>query len=176
MKIKPLPRRRSACSQFSGSCLAGPVLDWIIPHAGVARSLRFLALNFHQPIQVSDLRRPSGLSPRGFIKAFKQHTGFRPGQLLIRLRIDLAKRLLAEHHLSGAELAGACGFRRLNSFVVTFRQETGLAPMQYQRQRGRLPDLLLPQSKAGKSVNGFVGADRKTSRDGNLRGILAEVF
>lgn len=156
-----------------GSCLEAVGLVGNISHAGIARSLRFLAANFHRPIRVSDLRRRSGLSPRGFIKAFKQHTGIRPGQLLIRLRIDLAKRLLAGPRLSVAELAGACGFRRINSFVVTFRRETGVAPMRYQREQLRLPDWLVPSLPAGKPRNGRGHVGGKTAPDENRRDVLA---
>ena len=174
MRTMTTPSSRGGGPPFPGS-LDAAGLNGIISHAGIARSLRFLALNFHRPIRVSDLRRRAGLSPRGFIKAFKRHTGFRPGQLLIRLRIDLAKRLLAEQRLSVAELAEACGFRRMNSFVVTFRREIGVAPMQYQRERERRLDLLLSQPPAGPLGSRRIRAG-KTARGGDGRGILAKVF
>lgn len=167
MRTTTTPLARDGGPSFPGSCLDAAGLNGIIPHAGIARSLRFLALNFHQSIRVPDLRRRSGLSPRGFIKAFKRHTGFRPSQLLICLRINLAKHLLAEQRLSVTELARACGFRRMNSFVVTFRRETGVAPMRYQRERLRLPDLRLPRFKVRKAANGRATSGSKTTRSGS---------
>lgn len=134
-----LPRLdRSVGSRSARLFLDGPIRDWEnISHPGIARCVRFIALNFHRPIRVTDLEQLSGLSQRGFIKAFQRHTGMCPGQLLIQLRIELAKRLLAGAEVTLAELALACGFRRMNSFSVTFRQEVGMSPMQFHRQAGQ---------------------------------------
>ena len=151
-----LPRLdRSVGSRSARLFLDGPIRGWEnIPHAGIARCVRFIALNFHRPIRVTDLEQLSGLSQRGFIKAFQNHTGMCPGQLLIQLRIDLAKRILAGQDLTLAELALACGFRRMNSFAVTFRQEVGLSPMQFRRQASRSMEFQSPFPRTGKHVRG----------------------
>jgi transcriptional regulator GlxA family with amidase domain len=106
-----------------------------IPHACIARSLRYMTQNFHRPITVADLVKRSGLSPRGYMKAFQRHAGVPPGKLLRRLRIEWAKGMLIERKATLAELTEACGFRRLNSFEVTFRREVGMSPMQYRRAK-----------------------------------------
>lgn len=106
-----------------------------ISHAGVARSLRYIQQNYQRPIRVADLVKLSGLSPRGYMKAFQRHTGLPPGKLLRRLRIEWAKGLLLERKHTLAELTEACGFKRLNSFAVTFRREVGMSPMQYRLRR-----------------------------------------
>jgi len=154
-KTNRLPRQdRSGGSRSERLCLDGSVRDWKnIPHAGIARCVRFIALNFHRPIKVADLAQLSGLSRRGFIKAFQRHTGNCPGQLLIQLRIELAKRLLTGSEVTLAELALACGFRRMNSFSVTFRQEVGLSPMQFRRQASQATSPRLGPRKRARNCN-----------------------
>ena len=108
--------------------------DAIIEHAGIARSVRFMVRHFHRPINVTDLMVVAGLSRRGFLKSFRKHTGRAPGAVLRLMRIEHAKRLLADHDLAPEEVAVASGFRKTNSFYVTFRNVTGFSPMNYQLQ------------------------------------------
>lgn len=110
------------------ACLAKAV-----SHVGVAKSLKFMKQNFHRPIMTRDLAAQAGLSRRGFFKAFRQHTGERPGQTLCTLRIEHAKNLLGKVELPLAQLASKCGYRSVNSFWVAFRREAGLSPKQFQR-------------------------------------------
>jgi transcriptional regulator GlxA family with amidase domain len=104
-----------------------------ITHAGVAKSLRYISVNYCRPIRVSDLEKIGGLSRRGFLKAFRKHTGVSPAQVLRQLRVERAKRLLVECDLPLEQLAAQCGFRSANSFWVAFREVTGVAPKQFQR-------------------------------------------
>lgn len=123
-------------TMFAEVCLPGrSIIGKRIRHACIARSVRYMTQNFHRPIKVADLVTRSGLSPRGFMNAFQRHAGLPPGQLLRRLRIEWAKGMLIERNATLAELARACGFRRLNSFAVTFRREVGMSPMQYRRAK-----------------------------------------
>ncbi len=108
-----------------------------VKHPGVARSLRFIANNCHQPISVKDLLTPAAMSRRGLHKAFLEHLGRTPGQELQRVRIDHAKRLLAESDNKIEVLAGMCGYRSANSFCVAFKQATGFSPKQYRLSVGK---------------------------------------
>jgi LacI family transcriptional regulator len=67
-----------------------------VVHQGVARSLRFILQHSHEPISVKDLVGVSAMSRRGLHKAYLEHLGRTPGQELHRVRIDRAKKLLAE--------------------------------------------------------------------------------
>lgn len=109
--------------------------DVRVQHPGIARSLEFLRLNCCQPISVGDLMTVAGLSRRGFLKAFRKHTGHTPGKLLRHQRIEHAKQLLAECDTEVREIAVRCGFRSANSFGIAFRQVTGMAPTKFQGQR-----------------------------------------
>lgn len=95
-----------------------------------------MAMNFCRPINVSDLVNVSGLSRRGFHKAFLMHTGLCPGEALRNLRVERAKRLLITQDLNVVDIAFRCGYRSANSFWVSFRQSTGVAPGAFQQQAG----------------------------------------
>jgi len=106
----------------------------ITDHRMVRRSIRFIAQNFCRPIQVADMASASGMSRRGFLKAFRKHVGLNPGKILRHARIEYAKRLLTEHDLPLRSIAGECGYRSQNTFCVAFQRTTGMSPKQFQRQ------------------------------------------
>ena len=100
-------------------------------HTGVANSLKLMARSFREPIKVPDLVKVAGLSRRGFQKAFHKHTGLMPGKVLQCLRINNARRLLAETELELKDVAAASGFQRLNTFGISFRNMMGLTPTEF---------------------------------------------
>ncbi|MCX8091934.1 MAG: DNA-binding transcriptional regulator [Verrucomicrobiae bacterium] len=102
-----------------------------VNHKGVARALRFIWEHSHEPISVKDLVTVAAMSRRGLHKAFLEHLGRTPGQELQRVRIDHAKRLLAESSHKLEVLAEMCGYQSANSFCVAFKRATGMSPKQY---------------------------------------------
>ena len=54
-----------------------------------------------------------------------------PELALIRVRIDRAKKLLAETNHKIEALAGMCGYQSANSFCVAFKQATGIPPRKF---------------------------------------------
>lgn len=102
-----------------------------IRHKGVANSLRFIWQHAHQPISVKDLVEVAAMSRRGLHKAFLENVGRTPGQELQRVRIEHAKRLLAESDHKMEVLASMCGYQSANSFCVAFKQATGFSPKQF---------------------------------------------
>jgi AraC-like DNA-binding protein len=107
-------------------------------HEAISRSLRFMAQNFSRPIKLGDVIVISGMSRRGFLKAFSRHVGFAPGSFLRQARIEFAKRLLTEQDLPLKTIAEIAGFRSENTFWIAFKRATGMAPKQFQHQAWRL--------------------------------------
>ena len=108
-----------------------------ITHATVRRSVMRLLENPGDPLRVSDLIVGSGMSRRGFHKAFAQHMGCSPGRFLRALRIQRAKELL-KLGMKIQVVASECGFRKLNTFEIAFKKAEGIAPVQFRRHRNRL--------------------------------------
>jgi LacI family transcriptional regulator len=105
-----------------------------VGHPGVARSLRYMLEHGHEPISVEDLARVAAMSRRGLHQAFLEYVGRPPGQELQRLRIERAKRLLAQTELKMAEVAERCGYQSPNSFWFAFRHNTGLSPKNFRKR------------------------------------------
>jgi LacI family transcriptional regulator len=104
-----------------------------VNHPGVARSLRFMWEHCHEPIGVDDLARVASMSVRSYHQAFVDNLGRSPGSELHRIRIERAKKLLADSGEKIEAIAEMCGYQSGNSFWVAFKQATGMSPKQYQR-------------------------------------------
>ena len=77
------------------------------------------------------LERVSGLSTSRLQAVFREVTGYPPLDYLRRLRVEEARRLLADDRLSVKEIAARTGFRDTSHFSKVFRREDGLAPAHY---------------------------------------------
>ena len=102
-----------------------------INHRGVARSLRYIWEHSHEPICVKDLVTVAAMSRRGMHKAFLENIGRTPGQELQRIRIERAKRFLAESNNKIETLAKMCGYQSINSFCIAFKRTTGMSAKRY---------------------------------------------
>lgn len=102
-----------------------------VNHKGLASSLQFIWQHAHEPITVRDLVAVAAMSRRGLHKAFVEQLGRTPGQEILRVRIERAKKLLAESDHKVETLASLCGYRSANSFCVAFKHATGMSPKQY---------------------------------------------
>jgi LacI family transcriptional regulator len=102
-----------------------------IKHKGVAKSLRFIWEHSHEPICVKDLVAVAAMSRRGMHKAFLEHIGRTPGQELQRIRIERAKKFLAESSSKIETLAKMCGYQSINSFCIAFKRTTGMSAKRY---------------------------------------------
>jgi LacI family transcriptional regulator len=106
-----------------------------VNHPNVARALRFIWDNARQPIGVDDVVRAAAMSRRGLHVAFCREVGRTPGGEIRRLRIEAARRMLAESAEKVETVALACGYQSLNSFCVAFKHATGLSPARFRASR-----------------------------------------
>lgn len=70
-----------------------------------------------------------------FNRLFKRATGIPPSQYQIKLRIDVARRLLRETKDSVIAIANEVGYSNPSHFAQAFRKEAGPAPTDYRRER-----------------------------------------
>jgi LacI family transcriptional regulator len=108
-----------------------------INHPGIAQSLRFMWEHCHEPIGVGDLAKAAAMSVRNFHQAYLDHLGRSPGAELQRIRIERAKKLLADTDEKMDTIAELCGYENGNSFWVAFKRVQGISPKQYQKQLGK---------------------------------------
>jgi len=101
----------------------------------VQRAIDFMTAHLEDDIGLAEIAAAAALSPFHFSRVFKAATGAPPHRYLGRLRLDAAKRMLADGHLPLAEISAACRFSTQANFTRAFRQSTGLTPGAYRAQR-----------------------------------------
>jgi len=131
-RIKLEIGRRSSPTDFQ-DIAAGDLFN-ASNHPALVQSLQFMARNYARPIRLGDIVKVSGMSQRGFVKAFSRHVGCTPGSYIRQARIEFAKRLLVEQDLPLKTIATITGFRSENTFCIAFHRATGMAPKKFQRQ------------------------------------------
>jgi AraC-like DNA-binding protein len=99
------------------------------------RAALWLDAHAHEPLDLLQVARQSGVSAFHFLRLFARVTGVTPHQYLVRARLRRAARLLAQGTLPIGEIAYEVGFGDLSNFVRTFRRAAGRAPRDFRRER-----------------------------------------
>jgi AraC-like DNA-binding protein len=84
--------------------------------------------HFRSPMNLKELAARCGVSREHFIRAFARRYGEPPGELLRRLRLEHAHRLLRATRVPVQEVALACGFTDANAFCRAYRRRYGTTP------------------------------------------------
>ncbi|MFT3669655.1 MAG: AraC family transcriptional regulator [Pseudoxanthomonas sp.] len=113
---------------------AGP-MNGCLSSSQCAEVENYIARHLADCISVGDLASIAKISAHHFILLFRRTYGTTPGQYLIRLRIERAKRLLEETSLSIASIAAEVGFSSHSHLSDQFARRTGLSPSEYRRRR-----------------------------------------
>jgi PAS domain S-box-containing protein len=98
---------------------------------GLAGVLRLLHEKPGGPHRVEQLARRAGLSPDRFSRRVRALFGLSASQLVIKVRVDAARRMLRETEAPLARVALACGYCDQSAFSRQFKAVTGLTPAQY---------------------------------------------
>jgi len=101
----------------------------------IAAALGFIAANSHLPIGQDDVARAVSTETRTLQRRFRKHLGRPIATEIRRVRVERAKRELAQGTRSLAEIARAVGFGQAMRMYEVFRRELGVTPSQYRRER-----------------------------------------
>lgn len=99
--------------------------------AAVDAGLAYVLENLSGHIRLSEAARLAYMSEPSFSKYFKKASGMTFSDLVRRLRIANACRLLDHTDSSIADISAAVGYRNLANFNRQFRSETGHTPSRY---------------------------------------------
>jgi AraC family transcriptional activator FtrA len=83
------------------------------------------------PWSVETMAREAAMSARTFQRRFTETTGLSPGEWLVNLRIDEAKRLLEMTRLPVEDVATKAGFGSVGTLRHHFHRSVGLSPREY---------------------------------------------
>ena len=100
----------------------------------VSKAQVILRENTHISLTAEQVSAELGVSYSLFRKTFKKYTGISPGQYLIQLKIEKAKRLLNNPNVLIKEVAYELGFDSCFYFSKLFKEKTGLSPQNYREQ------------------------------------------
>lgn len=86
-----------------------------------------------QELSVQWLSDQVFLSPTYLSAIFKRETGLAPSSYIVAQRMELAKRLLENEHLSVIQIAKRVGYSDEKYFAKTFKKHVGKTPMAYRK-------------------------------------------
>ena len=94
----------------------------------------FVLDHIDEPLPVERIATRVGMSPRTLTRWCQEHLQESPAQLVRKLRVDEAKRLLEETSLSVKDICARTGLTDASTMWRAFMDQLGVTPMEY-RQR-----------------------------------------
>jgi LacI family transcriptional regulator len=100
----------------------------------VTAAVRFIREHGHTPVRVTDVLRVVSVGRRTLERRFRAVLRRGLWEEIRRVRMEHAKRLLAETDRPMSAVADGSGFPNAKELSAVFRQETGLTPTAYRRR------------------------------------------
>ncbi|WP_248930824.1 helix-turn-helix transcriptional regulator [Paenibacillus hamazuiensis] len=104
----------------------------------VEQAVRWLTLQYHQPISIENMAQSLGYHRTHLSKMFKQFTGMSPMSFLLKIRMERAKLLLLEP-LTIEQVASSVGFSDALYFSKQFKKWYGRSPSEYRQDHNVNP-------------------------------------
>ena len=97
-------------------------------------ALKLMEERFREPLDLRDVAEALGVSPSRASRLLQQELGRSFKAHMLQLRINEAKRLLISSKRNVTEVGFESGFQSAASFFRLFKQEAGLAPLEYREK------------------------------------------
>ncbi|WP_313899365.1 AraC family transcriptional regulator [Methylobacterium sp. E-065] len=97
----------------------------------VDRTIAFIRANLGSALDIDTLAAVAGVSRSHFSRLFTRTKGVAPAEFVVRQRMDLAARLLANGQLSIKAVSSGCGYPDPNYFAKVFRRVYGISPTEF---------------------------------------------
>lgn len=98
------------------------------------RAIAFMKLRLADSIRVGDIAEAAGISSTRLHGAFAKRYATTPHAQLVALRLDAAERMLADPHLSIAEIAIRSGHSDQSALTRAMQRERGTTPAEVRRR------------------------------------------
>jgi transcriptional regulator GlxA family with amidase domain len=122
-------RRPGNQAQFSAQLTAQ-----LADRSSIREVQHWLSDHLDADLSVPALAERARLSPRHFARNFRQQVGVTPGQYVLQVRLEAARRRLEESDASAEQIAAACGFGSTETMRRRFVESLGMAPAEYRRR------------------------------------------
>ena len=100
----------------------------------VTTAHEYIRAFFTEPLQLADIAKVACLSPNHLLRSYAQVFGRTPHQHITELRIEKAKKLLANFDFNMTDIAFEIGFLNPVSFSKLFKQHIGISPLHYRKK------------------------------------------
>jgi AraC-like DNA-binding protein len=97
----------------------------------VSAVLEYVRVHLSEPLTVADMADLVNLSPSAFAHLFRDVTGRSPYQFVKEMRLDRARELLVDGHLTVARISKEVGYASVSHFISEFRGRFGVTPRAY---------------------------------------------
>jgi AraC family transcriptional regulator len=104
--------------------------------AQIGRALDFIGKHLDRDIALDELADVANMSKFHFAKSFRKAMGIAPHQYLVKLRVEKARKLLAQQTMSVEEVASRVGYADKAHFAAQFRKIVGISPKRYREHAG----------------------------------------
>ena len=94
---------------------------------------QYIQEHYAEPMDLNSLAQLYGASVSYFSRAFKQHFGTSPMTYVNEVRMHYARLFLTSTEMKIQEIAGHCGFEKMEYFCYVFKKTEGCTPSQYRR-------------------------------------------
>ena len=101
----------------------------------IRQAVQYIQENYRSPLNMAVVSNHVSMNYSLFSLLFKQYTGTNFVNYLQNLRLEEAKRLLAETDWRVGEIGRRSGFTDEKHFLKVFKNSTGLSPSEYRKTR-----------------------------------------
>lgn len=101
------------------------------------KMLSHIRAHFSEELSVRDIADAAAVSESECIRCFRNSIGTTPIRYAKQLRLQEAARLLAATDRKIIEIGIDCGFREMNYFSRSFREQFGMTPTEYRKQKSQ---------------------------------------
>jgi transcriptional regulator GlxA family with amidase domain len=93
----------------------------------------WIADNLHRDLSVQSLAERAAMSVRNFERVFTREVGSPPSRYVAQLRVEAARRQLAQTGKSLEQIAASCGFGSAELMRRAFVRVIGTTPARYRK-------------------------------------------
>ena len=101
----------------------------------IRQAIIYIREHLSERITIDSLAEMVGISKFHFIREFKRITHYTPIMYITVVRIETARRLIAETDINISEISDKCGFDNVSYFSKTFKKHTGISPTKLRQDK-----------------------------------------
>ena len=100
----------------------------------IEKAMIYIDQKYREHLSADNLSVECNISKQKLQAGFQEKTGMTVHSYLLKVRIEKAKRMLADTNQPVKSIAAAMGFKRPSHFIFTFKEYTSLTPCEYRLQ------------------------------------------